>query len=70
MKKKKYYIEARFKGHKEAETWITIGRTIKADDGWLENLLEGMLLYTQISEILDLPESAVVDCIRIIESFK
>lgn len=70
MKKKKYYIEARFKGHKDSDTWIVVGKTIKADDGWLEELFEGMLLHVKIYAILNLPENAIVDCIKIIEKFK
>lgn len=70
MKKKKYYIEARFLRHKDASIWIVVGKTIKTSDEWLKNLLKGMLTIQQLFELLDLPESAVVVNFKIIEKDK
>ena len=71
MKGKKYYIEARFKKHSEADVWIIIGKMITVrSDGWLKDLLNGMLTHATLYEILDLPEKAIVDTFRIIEKSK
>jgi len=70
MKGKRYYIEARFKRHKDANIWISLGKTIKVSETWLKNLLEGMLTIQQLFEILDLPEQSIVDSFRIIERDK
>lgn len=70
MKGKKYYIEAKFKRHSEANIWMTVGKTIKVSKTWLKNLLEGMLTIQQLYEILDLPEKAIVDNFKIIEKSK
>ena len=70
MKTKRYYIEARFKRNPETDIVITVGKTIKASDEWLKNLLNGMLTTAQLFEILDLPYTAIVDSFRIIERSK
>jgi len=71
MKAKRYYIEAKFKRHREADIWIVVGKTIKiTNDKWLKKLLEGMLVDSRLFEILDLPETAQVDTFRIIERSK